>query len=152
MRIQRLGPADAELAQRVFTLMNEVFEAEGEPLPPAYINELLARRDFFAMAALMGDEPVGGLTAHALPMTRQALHELFIYDIAVRNEHQRKGIGRALVESVRREAAASGIAVTFVPADNDDVHALEFYRALGGAPAAVTIFTFGEGEDESPGA
>ena len=30
----------------------------------------------------------------------------------------------------------------FVPADVEDEHALDFYRALGGAPADVTIFTF----------
>ena len=32
----------------------------------------------------------------------------------------------------------------FVPADNDDTHALDFYRAIGGVPAPVTMFTFGE--------
>jgi aminoglycoside 3-N-acetyltransferase I len=30
----------------------------------------------------------------------------------------------------------------FVPADNDDQHALDFYRALGGSPSSVTFFTF----------
>jgi aminoglycoside 3-N-acetyltransferase I len=48
------------------------------------------------------------------------------------------------VAALRTEAARAGITVAFVPADNDDTHALDFYRAIGGVPAPVTIFTFGE--------
>lgn len=36
-----------------------------------------------------------------------------------------------------------GIDLVFVPADNVDIHALDFYRALGGVAAPVTIFEFG---------
>ena len=75
-------------------------------------------------------------------MTRTASSEIFIYDIAVRSDQQRKGIGRLLVAELRAKAAALGIREVFVAADSDDVHALDFYRALGGAPSPVTIFTF----------
>lgn len=62
------------------------------------------------------------------------------YDLAVRGDRQRQGIGRRLIAALR--AAAAGVEVVFVPAAGDDVHALECYRALGGEPAPVTIFTF----------
>jgi aminoglycoside 3-N-acetyltransferase I len=48
---------------------------------------------------------------------------------------------------LREEAARAGIETLFVPADDEDEHALDFYRALGGVPAPVTIFTF---EGDSP--
>jgi len=49
--------------------------------------------------------------------------------------------------ALRQAATAEGIADLFVPADNDDRHALQFYRRLGGVAAPVTIFTFpGDGE------
>jgi aminoglycoside 3-N-acetyltransferase I len=51
------------------------------------------------------------------------------------------GIGRRLVEALR-DAANAIEADVFVPADDEDLHALDFYRALGGEPAPVTIFTF----------
>jgi aminoglycoside 3-N-acetyltransferase I len=43
--------------------------------------------------------------------------------------------------TLRDEAAAAGIKEVFVLADNEDVHALDFYRALGGRASQVTLFT-----------
>jgi aminoglycoside 3-N-acetyltransferase I len=87
---------------------------------------------------------VGGITAHTLPLTRSAMSELFIYDVAVHAAHQRRGVGRLLLDYLRSAAAEAGIAVAFVAADNEDAHALDFYRAVGGASAPVPIFTFGD--------
>ncbi|NJN97949.1 MAG: GNAT family N-acetyltransferase, partial [Anaerolineales bacterium] len=101
-----------------------------------------------AVAALLNGEVVGGVTAHTLPMTRSEAYEVFIFDVAVQNEYQRQGIGRQLIAALRAYAAAEGIHEVFVPADNDDVHALDFYQALGGVPAPVTIFTFSADTDD----
>lgn len=142
MRTKRLTSDDLVLARRLFTLMAEVFDEESEPLDDAYLERLLRREDFWAIAAFAGEDVVGGITAHALPMTRTASTELFIYDIAVRADHQRKGVGRLLMTALREEAASLGIRDVFVAADNEDAHALDFYRALGGVPAPVTFFSF----------
>lgn len=140
--VRRLGPGDRALARRLFALMADVFEEPADPLGDAYLDALLASEAFWALVALSGDEVVGGLTAHTLPMTRAESWELFIYDVAVRADRQREGIGRRLLTALRDAAADAGIADVFVPADDEDVHALDFYRALGGDAAAVTIFTF----------
>jgi aminoglycoside 3-N-acetyltransferase I len=141
--VRRLGPDDRAAARRALRLISQVFEEPPATLSDSYLAALLARPDFWLVAALVQDEPIGGLTAHTLPMTRRETSELFIYDLAVHPPHQRGGVGRALVQALREEAARQGIVVSFVPADNEDEHALEFYRAIGGAPAPVTIFTFG---------
>ncbi|MGZ8457323.1 MAG: GNAT family N-acetyltransferase [Gemmatirosa sp.] len=143
LEVRRLRHGDRDVARRLFTVMAEVFEETiGAPLGDAYLDALLGRADFWALAALVGGEVVGGLTAHALPMTRAESTELFIYDVAVRADRQRQGIGRHLIATLRRTAADAGIEELFVPADDEDGHALDFYRALGGVPAPVTIFTF----------
>jgi aminoglycoside 3-N-acetyltransferase I len=150
MKTTRLTSADRALAKQLFALMEEVFAEDSADASPqaqqelgdAYVDRLLARDDFWAIAAFSGDEVVGGVTAHTLPMTRAESTELFIYDLAVRRDHQRRGIGRHLVMHLRTAAGEAGIGDVFVPADNDDLHALEFYRAVGGAPSPVTIFTF----------
>ena len=142
IRIVRLTRADLVLARELFLTMAAVFAEPCEPLDDDYLDRLLGRANFWAMAAFIGDDLAGGLTAHTLPMTTSPSSTIFIYDIAVRAEHQRQGVGRELIAVLRKAAIADGIRDVFVPADNDDTHALEFYRALGGAPTASTIFTF----------
>ena len=142
MRSKRLKPGDRNFARKLFATMAEIFGEHCEKLSDAYIDCLLAREEFWAIAAFVDDQIIGGITAYTLPMTRTASSEVFIYDIAVRSDHQRMGVGRHLMTELREAAAASGIRVLFVPAENDDAHALDFYRALGGTPSLVTLFTF----------
>lgn len=138
---RRLTADDWRLAGTLFTLMADVFEEERAELGQSALERLLRREEFWALAAFVGSELAGGLTAHALPMTRSESSELFIYDIAVRPEFQRKGVGRALVRDVLAAAHATGIRDAFVSADNEDTHALDFYRALGGKPSPTTMFS-----------
>jgi aminoglycoside 3-N-acetyltransferase I len=141
-RIARLVAGDGAIARKLFWTMAEVFEEEHAPLRDEYIHQLLARDQLWILAATSSDEIVGGLTAHALPMTRSESREIFIYDIAVRVDHQRRGVGKALMSYLTRIAGDVGIHDLFVPAEDEDAHALEFYRALGGVASRVTFFTF----------
>jgi aminoglycoside 3-N-acetyltransferase I len=142
LRIERLS-GDIELAQQAFSMMHEVFDEGGERLSRSYVEQLLADPRFRAFVAVESGQPVGCITAHDLPMTRHERTESFVYDLAVREDCQRRGIGRRLVEALVADAAACGIDVVFVPADNDDEHALAFYTSLGGRPAPVTMFDLG---------
>lgn len=150
--VKRLGMADVALAQETFRLMAEVFDEGVSELTEGYVSALLGRADFWAMAALRDARPIGGITAHVIPMTRSEAQELFIYDLAVHPAHQRRGVGRLLVETLCREAAAAGVPVAFVPADVEDDHAVAFYQALGGEAAPVTVFTFEHGKHDRPAA
>lgn len=138
----RLKVGDRDLARALFSLMADVFEEACQPLSDGYLDRLLGQEGFWALAAFDGEQIIGGLTAHVLPMTSAETSELFIYDLAVRRDRQRSGVGRRLIADLRAQSAAAGIEVLFVPADNDDTHALDFYRALGGVPSPVTLFTF----------
>jgi aminoglycoside 3-N-acetyltransferase I len=140
--VRRLSAGDAELAVSVFSMMASVFGEDFDTPSRAYIARLLNRSDFWAIAALEDAEPVGGVTAFVLPSTRSEKAELFIYDVAVLPTQQRRGIGRRLLETTRNLAAEAGMVTIWVPAENDDVHALEFYKAVGGGPTPATIFTF----------
>ena len=145
--VERLSVADIEVARALFATMTRVFATPAEALSDAYLTRLLDRDDFWALAAFVDGQMVGGLTAHTLPLTRAEVSEVFIYDIAVVPDWQRQGVGRQLMSTLRSQAAAAGISVMFVPADNEDTHALGFYEALGGVPAPVTIFTFDDAEN-----
>jgi aminoglycoside 3-N-acetyltransferase I len=140
---QRLTAADRAQARAMFLLMAAVFEEPGAPLSDAYLDRLLARADFWAIAAFVDGAIAGGITAHTLWMTRAQSAEILVYDLAVRPELQRRGIGQRLIAALRQAAAREAITNVFVDAENEDTHALDFYRGIGGAAAPVTQFTFG---------
>jgi aminoglycoside 3-N-acetyltransferase I len=148
--VRRLLPGERALAREAVTLLAEVFDEPGTPLDDGWIDQLLERRDCWIVVALEGATVVGALTAHTLPMTRAMTSELLLYDLAVRTDRQRRGIGRTLVTVTRELAAAQGIPVTFVPADEEDTHALDFYRALDGDEAPVRIFTWSAPDTGAP--
>jgi aminoglycoside 3-N-acetyltransferase I len=150
LRIERLRSADAASARVMFAMMADVFEEASEPLGDHYLTELLGRESFWAYAAFAGTSVVGGLTAHTLPMTRSPSSELLIHDLAVRPDHQRMGVGRRLLLELRTAAAHACIRDVFVPADDEDEHALDFCRAQGGVPSPVTFFTFAARQDGEP--
>jgi aminoglycoside 3-N-acetyltransferase I len=152
--IRRLGPGDEAVALEMFEMMTAVFgegddeRGGGEPLREEDVAALLSRKEFWAISATAGSVVVGGLTAHALPMTRSRSTELFIYDLAVSSERQRRGIGRALVAELLSLARSAGTDTVFVPAENEDTHALAFYSAVGGVPSPVTFFTLSSRADQ----
>jgi aminoglycoside 3-N-acetyltransferase I len=150
MEIRRLRPGDEESAHEMCAMMAAVFEEARDELDDAHVRTLLAREDFWAVVASDAGAVVGGVTAHTLPMTRSPSAELFIYDLAVRADRQRRGIGRALLTELLSLAAAAGIHTSFVAADDEDAHALDFYRALGGVASPVRLFTFSSRGRQQP--
>ena len=128
---RRLQPGDQPLAAALFAVMAEVFEEDRKPLSLPYLDYLLSRDDLWIIAAFANSQLIGGITAYTLPLTRTESSELFLYDLAVLPAHQRQGAGTRLVKALRNAAA-----------DNEDTHALDFYRAVGGTASPVTFFTF----------
>jgi aminoglycoside 3-N-acetyltransferase I len=139
--VQRLGPGDREDARDLFALLAGVFGEAHGPLSDAYIDALLARPEFWALAARADGRIVGGLTAHTLPMTRDESREIFIFDLGVQVDHRRQGVGRALLTYLRDAATGAGAGQVFVAADVEDTEALELYRAVGGEETPVAMFT-----------
>jgi aminoglycoside 3-N-acetyltransferase I len=150
--VRRLLAADLTLARATVEMMSAVFDEEtGGPLSDHYLAAVLTQQDrLWLYAAIIDGQPVGGLTAHQLPMTRAEATELLIYDLAVRADHQRQGVGRAVIDQLLVDAAAAGIGEVWVPAEDEDRHAIEFYRRVGGSAQAVTVFTFTAPGSPSP--
>lgn len=139
--IRRLTVSDVADAQTVTKIMADTFD-EGTGSSATRLARLLQDSRFWLYGAFVDDVAVGGLTAHVVPITRQDGDEIFIYDIAVQPSHQRLGIGTELIQAVVKAGKDSGHLAVFVPADNEDRHALDFYRAIGGEAQPVTFFNF----------
>ena len=96
-----------------------------------YLARLLGSDTFIAIAAREGEQVVGGLTGYVLPKFEQPRTEFYIYDLAVASTHRRQGIATAMIQELRRLAAARGIYIIFVQADYGDEPAVAFYTKLG---------------------
>ena len=96
-----------------------------------YLRRLLASDTFIAIATLDGATVVGGLAAYVLPKFEQARNEIYIYDLAVHQQHRRKGVATALITELKRLALERGAYVIYVQADYGDDPAIALYTKLG---------------------
>jgi len=96
-----------------------------------YLRGLLSSGLFIAVAALDGSAVIGGLAAYLLPKFEQARTEIYIYDLAVREAHRRKGVATSLIGELKKLAVARGAYVIYVQADRGDDAAIALYTKLG---------------------
>jgi aminoglycoside 3-N-acetyltransferase I len=142
-QLKRLDQNDVEIAKQLFLLFEKVFEMENFiSVSVLYLTELLKRSDFIVYAAFHKNEIVGGLTAYELPMYYAEQSEIFIYDIAVQTEFQKMGLGKKLLATIKEYGKQNGIKELFVAANEEDEHALDFYRSTGGKEEKVFHFSF----------
>ena len=143
IEIKQLSVADLALTQQLFILLQQVFGA-AQPIKvsAAYAQKLLANPVFVAFAAVLNNEPVGGLTSYISPMYNGEVSELYIYDIAVTPEFQRRGIGKQLIAFAKAYCSEKGMSAMYVQANAEDGHALDFYRSTNANEEKVVHFTY----------
>ncbi|MGZ4035858.1 MAG: GNAT family N-acetyltransferase [Bacteroidia bacterium] len=142
-KIKCLTSNDIDLFKELIELFISVFEEEDASLPDQnYLEGLLKKTDFLVFVAMDNKQIVGGLTAFELSKYYSKSSELFIYDIAVKPGHQRKGLGKMLLEHTIKYCQEKGINEIFVAANEEDQHALDFYHATGGEAEKVVHFNY----------
>jgi aminoglycoside 3-N-acetyltransferase I len=133
--LRRLKPSDIPLLRGLNAMFGRAFADPdaygGEPPDDDHVRNLLAKEHVVALAALAGEEVVGGLVAYELDKLERARREFYIYDLAVAEEHRRQGIATALIGNLREIAAQRGAWVIYVQADYGDDPAIALYEKLG---------------------
>lgn len=133
--IRRLTPTDLAEMRSMLVVLGKAFgeiETFTEKQPQsAYLAKLLGSETFIALAAFDGERIVGGLAAYVLPKFEQERSEIYIYDLAVAEEHRRLGVATHLIEALKDIAAQLGVYVIFVQADYGDDPAVALYTKLG---------------------
>jgi aminoglycoside 3-N-acetyltransferase I len=133
--IRQLSANDAPVLEALLSVFGEAFgdaETYGAKRPSAaYLRSLLASDHLIAVVASKQAEVVGGLVAYELRKFEQERSEIYIYDLAVAQEHRREGIATALIGELQRIAAERGAYVIFVQADPPDAPAIALYSKLG---------------------
>lgn len=97
----------------------------------SYLESLLSSDSFIAIAAFDRRHVIGGLVAYVLRKFEQERSEIYIYDLAVAEEHRRLGVATGLIEALKGIAGQLGAYVIFVQADYGDDPAIALYTKLG---------------------
>lgn len=143
IEIKRLTEYDTEGFKNLIILFKQIFEHEDHLVPSKlHLEGLLGRSDFVALTVSLNNEIVGGLTAYALQKYYSEESEFFIYDIAVRTDLQRSGLGKRLLSTLKEYAKQNKIKDIFVAAHKEDQHALDFYHSTGGQSESVVHFNY----------
>jgi len=132
--IDRLGADDASAMQAANRLFSDVFAEEAYQGPEpgeAHLSKLLGDDKFIALVAHEGGDLAGALAAYELVKFEAERSEIYIYDLAVRQEFRRRGIATALIEALKILARSKGAWMIFVQADPPDEPAVALYRKLG---------------------
>jgi len=133
--VKRLGPDDLGLMAGVNALFHIAFDNDPDYVAArpdaAYLTQTLSNPHVIALAAVAGDQVIGGLVGYTLPKLEQARSEIYIYDLAVASGFRRQGIATALIAEVRHIAHESGAWVVYIQADQDDPPADTLYSKLG---------------------
>ena len=140
---KKLANGDLDSFIAVIKLFEDVFEMEDFAMPDGdYLQELLEKDGFFVFAAFSDEKVVGALTAYTLHQYYSKSPLVYIYDLAVQTKFQRQGIGKMLIAEIKTHAKEIGIEEIFVQADEEDAHAIEFYRSTGGTAEKVVHFNY----------
>lgn len=128
--IKKIEAKDTVLFQQQIRLFEDVFAMKNFKMPSAeHLQSLLQNPLFITFAALYENKVVGGLTAYVLNQYYSERPLAYLFDLAVANEYQRKGIGRQLITSLNSYCRSLGFEEVFVQADEVDDYALDFYRS-----------------------
>jgi len=146
IEVRQLTQEDISSFQQLIYVFNTVFEeAEASISSEPNLVNLLSKNNFIVIAAFSNHEVVGGLTAYELPMYSSENSEIILYDLAVKPEFQRNGIGKRLIHKLKDYCTTNGIELFFVLAHEEDEHAIEFYHATGGKSEKVINFIYETG-------
>ena len=134
-QVQRLKPEDVHRASALNKMFGVAFgdRETYEAAPPSadYLRPFLSKDHISVLAALAGEDIVGGLVAYELHKLERARSEIYIYDLAVAEPYRRQGIATALIEYLREIAKQRGAWVIYVQADYGDDPAIALYTKLG---------------------
>lgn len=131
--IKHLGPDDLRL---LMSVPDGLFDNALRPdQSEAFLFD--ARNALFL--AFDGDLAVGMSSGTILRHPDKA-PSMFINEVGVRESHQRRGIGRALTQSMIDHARAEGCEGVWLGTETDNVAALALYRSLGGEEVSGVYF------------
>ncbi|HTZ06945.1 MAG TPA: GNAT family N-acetyltransferase [Gaiellaceae bacterium] len=130
MELRRLGVGDEEVVIRLS------LDDERQPHTVESARELLANDATYYLAAFENGEPIAQLLAYELIRRHGDGRMMLVYEIGVREEARRLGVGRALFDLLRKLCRERGVRRAFVITNESNEPAMAFYASLGATRAS----------------
>jgi ribosomal protein S18 acetylase RimI-like enzyme len=135
IEIRLLGDHDDDVLQRVAA---GVFDG---PVHPRWTRAFLGDARHHLIVARDGEVVVGMVSAVDYVHPDKA-PQLFINELGVAPSHQRRGIGRQLLDAMLAHGRALGCTEAWVGTEDTNVAAQRLYRGAGGVPEPFTLCAF----------
>lgn len=128
--VTRLDNTNLDHFVQLIKVFEDVFEMKEFSMPSLeYLQNMLNQDKFNVFCAVYKNKVIGGLTLYILDQYYSTKPLAYIYDLAIKREFQRQGIGKMLIADVKKFCLEKGFEEVFVQADKPDEYALEFYRS-----------------------
>jgi ribosomal protein S18 acetylase RimI-like enzyme len=111
---------------------------EPQSFPPSALRELLAKPENVVLLARLGPEPAGYVYAEIVRRPETSLRfahtMIYLHHISVAVAYRKVGVGRALIEAVRKRGAEQGISTLALDVWSFNEPARRFFRRCGLTP------------------
>lgn len=142
-RYKKLDTSETDLAKALI-LWFQQDDRVAQPIAPSdyYLRNLLVREDFHILVAMDGDKVIGGLTAYELPMYKEEVNEIFLYEIGVDEDYRMKNIATKLIEHLKQIALEKGIPEMYVGTELNNIPAQSLYKKTGGTFEQIAWYVY----------
>ncbi|MFB9994662.1 GNAT family N-acetyltransferase [Deinococcus oregonensis] len=113
-----------------------------DPPVPGAVADLLASPSDHLLIAFLDGQPAGFALAHELRRTDGLSRELFLYEIGTDEAFQRRGVARALIETLKTLGRTRNIRLMFVLTHDSTPAATALYAATGGVREGEDVVLF----------
>ena len=121
------------------------------PVRPEWARDFLGDTGHHLVVA-MDDETVVGMISAVVFLHPDKPPQLWINEIGVATTHQRRGIGRQLVDAMLDVGRSSGGTCAWLGSEPENLPAHELYEKAGGSAAPCLLFTFELGTQQAAAA
>ena len=138
------------MAAQLIRLWIETDELQSARVPcDQYLIDQLSDERFHVIVALDKGKVIGGVTGYELQMFGRESTEMFLYEIGVEQEYQRKGIAGSLIKKLQSICHEKDINEMFVVTSSNNEAAKQLYKKTGGEMEVAPIFTYSLGSKAS---